>query len=163
METRDIRINLEVAKKLYNSNDAAIKGLALQAFSRDELELPSIKSIVGQLLEKSYLTEVQKIQLTSLNNRKGDNISAPKMLRVLALYYNNGKTRKGNGGGYFFTKSSKPGISSHPKVLGVDWVIIKHETVNYPGLVYFLKEEDCRKAFDIMKRAGKLDNLYSDL
>ena len=164
MDKRDIKIDLEVARKLYSSCDPILKGLSLQAFSKEELELPSIKSIIIQLLGKSYLTAVQKTQLEALRDRKGNNISAPKILRILALYYNNGKTRgEKNKAGYFFTKSSKPNISHYPKVLGVDWVIIKHETVDYPGLVYFLRVEDCRKAFGMMKKKGKLDNLYSDL
>ena len=38
MEKRNIQINLKTAQKWYNSNDESLKEIALQAFSKEELE-----------------------------------------------------------------------------------------------------------------------------
>lgn len=40
MEKRNIQIDLEIAKKLYNSNDESLREVALQAFKEKEIENP---------------------------------------------------------------------------------------------------------------------------
>lgn len=152
-ESRILQIDLKTAREWYKSNNAALKQLALKVFSEEELKLPVVKEFVDEILsspEIYKLTEVQKIQLKGVQSRKGENISAIKQLRILALYYNKGWTKGSIGLGYFISKDN------------CGWKIIKHDTVNYPGIPYFKKEEYARKALEILSY-DLLERLYTDL
>ena len=168
MEERYVTISFEKAKEWYNSNNSSLKEIALQAFSEEELEQVSIKEIVNQLKEGSVsynLTETQQIQLESIKKRNDYNrISAPKLLRILATYFNAGFWRKKEGDiGYFFYKK-EPGFMTTcgNNILDKQWCISSHTSVTYPTLVYFKNQKDCREAYNILKNLGKLDNLYTD-
>ena len=45
METRNVTLTLEKAKEFYNSGNAALKEIALQAFTKEELTIPKFKNI----------------------------------------------------------------------------------------------------------------------
>ena len=168
METRYVTVSFEKAKEWYNSNNSSLKEIALQAFDKEELEQISIKEIVNQLLEKPIgynLTETQQTQLKSIKKRNDySKISAPKLLRILATYFNVEFWRKKEGDvGYFFYKK-EPGFMTTcgNNILDKQWCISSHTSVCYPTLVYFKKEKDCKEAYNIMKSLGKLDALYTD-
>lgn len=166
MEERIIKVSLEKAKEWYKSFDNTLKELALQAFSREELEILSFESIICKLFNSKYLdnlTPIQKEQLHSIYKRKDfSKVSAPKILRIIAQYFNNGWKKEIGNTGYFFTKiDSNYGMCVPNETLGNDWDIIKHEWVCYP-ITYFKTEADCKKAFEILKNMNKLDNLYTD-
>lgn len=72
MEERNITVTLEKAKEWYNSGDATLQEIALQAFSRDEIIYPftEIKSlntacIALGLNYRAILAEVESIQKIS--------------------------------------------------------------------------------------------------
>lgn len=168
MEERYVTVSFEKAKEWYNSDNKSLREVALQAFTKEELEQVSIKKIVNQLLEKPIgynLTETQQIQLESIKRRNDYNrISAPKLLRILATYFNVGFWRKKEGDvGYFFYKK-EPGFMTicGNNILDKQWCISSHTSVCYPTLVYFKREKDCREAYNIMKSLNKLDALYTD-
>lgn len=168
METRYVTVSFEKAKEWYNSNNPSLKEIALQAFDKEELEQINIKEIILSLLAKpaSYnLTSVQVSQLQSINNRKDFNkISAPKLLRILAVYFNVGFWRKKEGeDGYFFYKKESGFMNTcSPKIMDKYWCISSHTSVCYPTLVYFKNEKDCKDSYNIMKNLDKLDSLYTD-
>ena len=168
METRYVTVSFEKAKEWYNSDNKSLREVALQAFTKEELEQVSIKEIVNQLLEKSIsynLTETQQTQLKSIKKRSDcSKISAPKLLRILATYFNVGFWRKKEGDvGYFFYKK-EPGFMTTcgSNILDKQWCISSHTSVVYPTLVYFKNQKDCREAYNIMKSLNKLDALYTD-
>lgn len=168
METRYVTVSFEKAKEWYNSDNKSLREVALQAFTKEELEQVSIKEIVNQLLEKPIgynLTLTQQTQLESIKKRNDCNrISAPKLLRILATYFNVGFWRKKEGDvGYFFYKK-EPGFMTTcgSNILDKQWCISSHTSVSYPTLVYFKKEKDCKEAYNIMKSLNKLDALYTD-
>ena len=168
METRYVTVSFEKAKEWYNSNNSSLKEIALQAFDKEELEQISIKEIVNQLLEKPIgynLTETQQTQLKSIKKRNDySKISAPKLLRILATYFNVEFWRKKEGDvGYFFYKK-EPGFMTTcgNNILDKQWCISSHTSVCYPTLVYFKNQKDCREAYNIMKSLNKLDALYTD-
>jgi hypothetical protein len=166
METRTIKVNYTKAKEWYNSNNPSLKEIALQAFTKEELEQIDLKELIQLLLSYNYsLTDTQRIQLESLMNRKDiTKISAPKLLRILACYFNGGFWKKKEGEeGYFFYKNEN-GFKNiyNPNVMDKYWCIVSHTSVCYSTLVYFKREEDCREAYNIMKNLGKLDALYTD-
>ena len=164
-ETRTIKISYNKAKEWYNSNNSSLKEIALQAFTKEELELIDLKELIKLLLSYKYvLTETQKIQLESLLNRKDiTKISAPKLLRILAFYFNVGWKKKEGEEGFFFYKKDEGFKNTYsPKVMDKYWIIASHSSVCYPTLVYFKRERDCKEAYNIMKNLGKLDALYTD-
>jgi len=167
-EKRIIQVSYNKAKEWYNSNNSSLKEIALQAFSEEELEQVSIKEIVNQLIGKPIgynLTETQQIQLESIRRRNDYNrISAPKLLRILAAYFNAEFWKKKEGEeGYFFYKKEEGFMNTYsPKIMDKYWCISSHTSVCYPTLIYFKKEKDCREAYNIMKKLDKLDALYTD-
>lgn len=166
MEDRYITISFEKAKEWYKSNNSSLKEVALQAFTKEELELIDLKEIIKLLLSYNYgFTETQRIQLESLMNRKDiTKISAPKLLRILAVYFNGiGWEKKEGEEGYFFYKKEGGFMNTcSPKIMDKYWCISSHTSVCYPTLVYFKREKDCKEAYNIMKNLNKLDALYTD-
>ena len=165
MEERYITISFEKAKEWYNSNNSSLKEVALQAFTKEELEQINLKELIDLLLSYNELTSTQRIQLESLKNRKDiTKISAPKLLRILAVYFNGIGWKKKEGiEGYFFYKKDCGFMNTYsPKVMDKYWCISSHTSVCYPTLVYFKREKDCKEAYNIMKNLGKLDALYTD-
>ena len=165
MEERYVTVSLEKAKEWYNSNNSSLKEIALQAFNKEELELIDLKEIINLLLNYTKITNTQRIQLESLIKRKDiTKVSAPKLLRILACYFNEEFWKKKEGEeGYFFYKKESGFMNTHsPKIMDKYWCISSHTSVCYPTLVYFKKERDCIEAYNIMKNLNKLDALYTD-
>ena len=166
MEERYVTISFEKAKEWYKSNNSSLKEVALQAFTKEELEIIDLKEIIKLLLSYNYgFTNTQRIQLESLMNRKDiTKTSAPKLLRILAIYFNGLDWRKKEGEeGYFFYKKEGGFMNTYsPKIMDKYWCISSHTSVCYPTLVYFKREKDCKEAYNIMKDLGKLDALYTD-
>ena len=165
MEDRYITISFEKAKEWYNSNNSSLKEVALQAFTKEELEQIDLKELIDLLLDYRYeLTSTQRIQLESLKNRKDiTKISAPKLLRILAVYFNGEFWKKEGLEGYFFYKKEGGFMNTYSsKIMDKYWCISSHTSVCYPTLVYFKREKDCKEAYNIMKSLGKLDALYTD-
>ena len=165
METRYVTVSLEKAREWYNSNNSSLKEIALQAFDKEELEQVDLKEIINLLLSYTEITNTQRIQLESLIKRKDIvKVSAPKLLRILACYFNGEFWKKKEGeDGYFFYKKESGFMNTYsPKVMDKYWCISSHTSVSYPTLVYFKKEKDCKEAYNIMKSLNKLDDLYTD-
>ena len=160
MEERTIKVSFDDARDWYICG-GVLKKLALQAFSEEELTTPDIDSIIRTLSYRT-LTDVQKNQIKALQGRSVDKISAPKLLRIIALYFNGSWEKEVGNAGYFLTKTNFHYCTySKPDTLGNDWAIVKHESVCYP-VTYFKSKEDCKKAFKILKSLDKLNNLYTD-
>lgn len=164
MEERVIKVTLEKAKKWFNSSNCTLKELALQAFSKEELELLSVEDIIKQLLENKEfynLNDTQIIQLRSIYKRTDmSKVSAPKLLRILAKFYNKKWKKTLGNTGFFFTENAYHGTIYNN--IEEDWSIVAHESVCYPGIVYFNSSKDCKEAFKIIKSLGKLNSLYTD-
>jgi len=120
METRNIKVTLEKAKEWYRSGNLILVELALQAFTKKELDTPTYSEIA--LLVGTYNISEEEI-----------------ILRTLAEYYKQ-RTDKfyPDQEKYFIGKNSYDG-----------WTIIKHSSVLYPGIAYYLREKDAREALEI--------------
>ena len=120
METRNIKVTLEKAKEWYRSGNLILVELALQAFTKKELDTPTYSEIV--ILVGTY------------------NISEEEaILRTLAEYYKRDTDKfYPDQEKYFIGKNSYDG-----------WTIIKHSSVLYPGIAYYLREKDAREALEI--------------
>jgi hypothetical protein len=128
METRTIKITLDKAKTWYVSGNPALYELALQAFTKKELEIPSYDDI-NQLVPSYTLRK------------------ETEALMKLSLYY-----RKKEDD-LFLTTGTKYFIGQ----IGYQhYKIMKHDTVRYPGIPYFKRLEDVREAAKIFANYFKV-------
>lgn len=75
METRNISLTIEKAKEFYNSGNTALKEIALQAFTKEELTTPKYTDI--NTFEDAYIAlgmDINKVEcdLNNLSNVEGN-------------------------------------------------------------------------------------------
>lgn len=138
METRNISITLEQAIEWYNSGNTTLRTLALNAYTKDELELNYnlIASRVDQACGcfNTPMCEYKKFQVLA-------------KLAIIAKYYNKNWEKTTCNTGYFLGNYS--GNGPVVEILN-DVGVYQHTTVQYAGVVYFKNQEDAIKAVKIL-------------
>lgn len=127
MEKRNLKVDLNTAKEWYKSGNEALKELALQVFTEEELTFNFAK-LVNPIIMHPVLHTFDHV------NRA----TALEKLQILADYFNtyrNKGQRQLNINGYFLA-----GIENG------EYKISKHDNVRYPGVVYFLERTDLVKS-----------------
>lgn len=120
MEARTIKITFDKAKEWYFSEDPILKELALQAFTRNELD-PLTYQQISEVVEKLPISKEEEV------------------IKTLAEYYRKpSDVIKPNYDKYFIGKTTYDG-----------WTVVKHSSVMYAGISYFLREKDAREALKI--------------
>ena len=120
MEARTIKITFDKAKEWYFSEDPILKELALQAFTRNELDPLTYKQI-SEVVEKPPISKEEEV------------------IKTLAEYYRKpSDVIKPNYDKYFIGKTTYDG-----------WTVVKHSSVMYAGISYFLREKDAKEALKI--------------
>ena len=129
METRNVTLTLQKAKEFYNSGNDALKEVALQAFTKEELTNPEYTNI--KTLEdacRALGMELNKVardlnNLTCLEGGLGEHLRAIYKLDIIRKALNgadwNPKMAKGNiycGWVRFYKESSD--IPSNKKIIG---------------------------------------------
>lgn len=121
---RTLQVDLNTARSWYNGDNTALKELALRLFTEEELTFS-----YEQLIEEEQLTEVT-VPIIYKEKTKVLN-----KLAILARYFN-AKHASVNRKKYF--------------IMGQDGdtrcVTGSHESVTYPGVVYFNREADIHEA-----------------
>ena len=121
---RTLQVDLNTARAWYNGDNTALKELALRLFTEEELTFS-----YEQLIEEEQLTEVT-VPIIYKEKTKVLN-----KLAILARYFN-AKHASVNRKKYF--------------IMGQDGdtkcVTGSHESVTYPGVVYFNREADIHEA-----------------
>jgi len=119
-ETRNIKVDLKTAREWFKSDSPILVTLAKQAFTEKELKKPVFSEII--------------LVVGSVEVPKDEGI-----LRTLAEFYKKpGDKFYPDQDKYFIGKNSYDG-----------WTVIKHSSVLYPGIAYFLREKDAREALEI--------------
>ena len=123
MEKRTLKVDLNTAKEWYKSGNEALKELALQVFTEEELTF-------------NFAKLVNPINMFPVLHSKNhvNRACALEKLQILAEYFNtyrNKGQRQLSINGYFLA-----GIENGEYKIG------KHDTVRYPGVVYFLEKTD---------------------
>ena len=127
METRNIKVSKDKAREWYALGHPILKELALQAFTEKELTVPTFAEIALMVGE----VEASKEEC---------------ILRILAQYYRKPSDKfYPDQEKYFIGKNSYDG-----------WTIIKHQSVLYPGIAYYLREKDAREAMEIFLKEMNL-------
>ena len=138
-KARNISITIEQAMEWYNSGNTTLRTLALNAYTKDELELnyKMIESNVDQTCGcfNTPMCEQKKFQVLA-------------KLAIIAKYYNKNWKKITCNTGYFLGNYS---TANGPVVETCNGVgVYQHNTVQYAGVVYFKNQEDAVKAVKIL-------------
>lgn len=129
METRTIKVTLDKAREWYFSGNNVLRELAIQAFTKKELETPTYQQIALMVGPFTISKEEQ-------------------VLKVLAEFYRKpSDVIKPNYDKYFIGKNTYDG-----------WAVIKHSSVMYTGISYFLREKDAIEALGIFLKEMGYEN-----
>ena len=129
METRTIKVTLDKAREWYFSEDSILKELALQAFTKNELDPLTYKQI-SEIVEKPSISKEEEV------------------IKTLAEYY-----RKPSD---VFTSAKDKWFIGKTTYDG--WVVVKHSSVMYTGISYFLREKDAKEALGIFLKEMNYTN-----
>lgn len=144
MEIRKIKISLEQATKWYNSDNEALKELALTVFTKEELNL-NLAYIKERVIETKFCATVPANEAEKYNVLMD--------LAMVAKYFNGAWKKTPSNTGYFLGRSNLE-FSNNPKAIIINDLnhigIVEHNTVMYPGIVYFKEKEDLIRAVEIM-------------
>ena len=132
METRNISVTLEQAIKWYNSGNATLRELALNAYTKDELELDynSIDREVNQICTCICIPKCE-----------GKKFQVLAKLATIAKYYNKDWKKTACNIGYYIWKYND--VNS-PISISISSV------TQYAGVVYFKNYEDAVTALKIL-------------
>ena len=140
METRRIiSVTIEQAREWYKSGNDTLRTLALNAYTKDELE-PDYNSIDREVDQICTCICIPKCE--------GKKFQVLAKLATIAKYYNKDWERTIYNTGYFISNRN-PGncpVDDCYKDVGV----YKHITAQYAGVVYFRNSEDAVKALKIL-------------
>ena len=133
METRNISVTLEQAIKWYNSGNATLRELALNAYTKDELELDynSIDREVNQICTCICIPKCE-----------GKKFQVLAKLATIAKFYNKDWKKTACNTGYFignYNNGNSPAID-----------IYTNSSAQYTGVVYFKNYKDAVTALKIL-------------
>lgn len=155
MEKRNIQISLEQAREWYHNDCGILRRLALSAFTEEELTEPQTFEEVCERLEIGELNfHWESIQEKVIKAVKRTSVSLK--LELIATYFNKDWQPETPGRKYFIAQGSFN--CSPPKSLENRFSVIYHDTVTYPGIIYFKDRESAIKAFNMLK--DELTALY---
>ena len=134
METRKIiSVTLEQAIKWYNSGNATLRELALNAYTKDELE-PDYNSIDREVNQICTCICIPKCE--------GKKFQVLAKLATIAKFYNKDWKKTACNTGYFignYNNGNSPAID-----------IYTNSNAQYTGVVYFKNYEDAVTALKIL-------------
>lgn len=144
-DSRSLNITLNQARQWYRGNDRTLKQIALAVYSEKELELTVEKAL--SWIEKKVVT----ITVPSAEVSKATVLG---QWASLAKFFNGDWKMKAGRTGYFLGRQCYP-FEGDPFLGGCNLPnfikVSEHNTVMYPGLVYFKNKEDIFKAANLMK------------
>ena len=138
METRNISVTLEQAREWYNSGNNTLRTLALNAYTKDELELDynSIDREVNQICTCICIPKCE-----------GKKFQVLAKLATIAKFYNKDWKKTACNTGYFignYNNGNSPAID-----------IYTNSNAQYTGVVYFKNYKDAVTALKILGDEAK--------
>ena len=133
METRNISVTLEQAREWYNSGNNTLRTLALNAYTKDELELDynSIDREVNQICTCICIPKCE-----------GKKFQVLAKLATIAKFYNKDWKKTTCNTGYFIGNYNNGNSSA------ID--IYTNSSAQYTGVVYFKNYKDAVTALKIL-------------
>lgn len=159
MEKRNIKVSLEEARNWYNSEDQTLRKLALQAYTEKELSEPqNLKEVLEALgIENLNLNMkvggevLNAVQVKEMSQEIGSELTLHMKLAFIARYFNGAWKPDMKQTKYFLARTHHLYDLPNSAKLSNNYCIGTHERVMYPGIVYFQKQEDVRKAYEMLK------------
>ena len=152
VEKRNITVSLEEARNWYNGENQTLRKLALQAYTEAELSEPqNFKEVLKALGIQSINVgmKVNGKEVSSVEIGKGFAIHIKLMF--IAKYFNGTWKPEMDKTKYFLGRTPYSYDIPNSAKLDNGYYIGIHERVAYPGIVYFQKKEDVRKAYEMLK------------
>lgn len=152
VEKRNITVSLEEAKRWYNGENQILRKLALQAYTEKELNEPQtfrdvLKALGIQSLNIGMKVNGKEVSIVEIGNELATHIR----LMFIAKYFNGTWKPEINKTKYFLARTHYSYDIPYSIKLDTGFGIGAHEKVMYPGIVYFQKQEDVRKAYEMLK------------
>ena len=164
MEKRNITVSLEEARNWYNSKDQTLRRLALQVYTEEELNEPqSLKEVLESLGITSFHLNMKLSGKDASSTMKlskeigveiGSELTFYMKLALIAKYFNGTWEPDVTKTKYFLAKTHYSYDLPNSIKLDNNYCIGTHERVMYPGIVYFQKQEDVKKAYEMLKAEG---------
>ena len=161
MEKRNITVSLEEARNWYNGENQTLRKLALQAYTEKELSEPqNFNEILESLGVKSLNLNMKlggkdALSTVKLSNGIGIEIGSALTLHMklalIAKYFNGTWNPEMDKTKYFLGRTPYSYDIPNSAKLDNGYYIGIHARVKCPGIVYFQKEEDVRKAYEMLK------------
>lgn len=161
MEKRNIKVSLEEARNWYNGKDQTLRKLALQAYTEKELSEPqNLKEVLEALGVQSLHLNMKLGGKDAASTMKlsqeigieiGSELTLHMKLGFIARYFNGTWRPDMKQTKYFLARTHHSYDLPNSIKLDNDYCIGTHERVMYPGIVYFQKQEDVRKAYEMLK------------
>ena len=158
MEKRNIKVSLEEARNWYNGKDQTLHKLALQAYTEKELREPqSLKEVLEALGIQSLNLDMKlggkdASSTMKLSKEIGNALALHMKLAFTAKYFNGTWRPEMDKTKYFLARTPYSYDVPNSTKLDNGYYIGTHERVMYPGIVYFQKQEDVKKAYEMLKR-----------
>lgn len=152
MEKRNITVSLEEAREWYNGENQILRKLALQAYTEKELSEPQnfrevLKSLGIQSLNIGMKVNGKEVSSVEIGNELAIHIK----LMFIAKYFNGTWKPEMDKTKYFLGRTPYSYDVPNSAKLDNGYYIGIHARVKCPGIVYFQKEEDVRKAYQMIK------------
>lgn len=161
MKERNIKVSLEEARNWYNGEDQTLRKLALQAYTEKELSEPqSLKEVLESLgitilqmnMKLAGEDAVSTMKLSKeIGIEIGSALTLHMKLALIAKYFNGTWRPDMKQTKYFLARTHRFYDLPNSIKLDSDYCIGTHERVMYPGIVYFQKQEDVKKAYEMLK------------
>ena len=158
---RNITVSLEEARNWYNSQNQTLRKLALQAYTEKELNEPqNLDEILESLGVQSLNLNMKlggKDALSTMKLSKeigieiGSALTLHMKLALIAKYFNGTWRPEMDKTKYFLGRTAYLYDIPNSAKLDNGYFIGTHERVAYPGIVYFQKQEDVQKAYEMLK------------
>ena len=145
VEKRNITVSLEEAREWYNGENQTLRKLALQAYTEKELNEPqTFKDVLKSL-------GIQSINIGMKVNEIGNELAIHIKLMFIAKYFNGTWKPEMDKTKYFLGRTPYSYDIPNSAKLDNGYYIGIHARVKCPGIVYFQKQEDVRKAYEMLK------------
>lgn len=161
MKERNITVSLEEARNWYTGKDQTLRKLALQAYTEKELNEPqNLKEVLEALGVQSLnlnmkLADEEASSSMKFSKEIGIEISNAlaihMKLALIAKYFNGTWRPEMDKTKYFLGRTAYLYDIPNRAKLDNGYFIGIHERVAYPGIVYFQKQEDVQKAYEMLK------------
>lgn len=152
VEKRNITVSLEEARNWYNGENQTLRKLALQAYTEKELSEPQNFKEVLKALGIQSINIGMKVNGKEVSNVEiGNELAIHIKLMFIAKYFNGTWKPEMDKTKYFLGRTPYSYDLPNSVKLNNGYYIGIHARVKCPGIIYFQKQEDVRKAYEMLK------------